>query len=73
MTTPASPPPANRASWRRPAVLAAVALAVIVAAAAVRLVMFAGASPIVLVLALVLAIAPWASIIDEREGPRRKG
>jgi hypothetical protein len=31
-----------------------------------------GFSPIVLAFAAILAMAPWASIIDQREGPGRR-
>jgi hypothetical protein len=56
----------------RPAVVLAIVLDVIVFA--IALVAIAnGFSPIVLAFAAILAMAPWASIIDQREGPRRGG
>ncbi|HEY6571247.1 MAG TPA: hypothetical protein VIZ22_13205 [Candidatus Limnocylindrales bacterium] len=65
---PDEPP---RPAWRRPAVLLAIALDVIVFA--IALVALAnGFSPIVLAFAAILAMAPWASIIDQREGPRKR-
>jgi hypothetical protein len=54
----------------RPAVVLAIVLDIVVVAAA--LVAIAnGFSPIVLAFAAILAMAPWASIIDQRDGPRR--
>lgn len=71
--TDSPPPPGRPALLRRPAVLLAIALDLVVTAGAVGLVLLADASPVVLVLALILGIAPWASIIDEREGPPPRG
>jgi hypothetical protein len=61
-----------RATWRRPAVLLAIALDVVVLALAL-LALVNGFSPIVLAFAVILAMAPWASILDQREGPGRRG
>ncbi len=61
-----------RPAWRRPAILLAIALDAVVFA--IALVAIAnGFSPIVLAFAAILGMAPWASIIDQREGPRRRG
>ncbi len=60
----------GRASWRRPAVILAIVIDVVVFAIAVAAISN-GFSPIVLAFAAILAFAPWASIIDQREGPRR--
>lgn len=62
--------PPSRARWRRPAVILAVALDVVVLVGA-AIALANGLSPIVLVGAVILAIAPWASIIDDQERPRR--
>ena len=62
----------GRATWRRPAVLLAILLDVVVIALAL-LALANGFSPIVLAFAAILAMAPWASIIDQREGPGRGG
>ena len=60
-----------RATWRRPAVVLAIVLDVVVVV--VALVAIAnGFSPIVLAFAAILGMAPWASIIDQREGPGRR-
>ena len=56
---------------RRPAVLLAIALDVIVAIGAIVLVVNGG-SLVILALAAILAIAPWAAIIDDAEKPRRR-
>ena len=56
---------------RRPAVLLAIALDVVVVIGAVVL-LLNGGSLVVLALAAILAIAPWAAIIDDAERPRRK-
>jgi hypothetical protein len=54
----------------RPAVVLAIVLDVVVVV--VALVAIAnGFSPIVLAFAAILGMAPWASIIDQREGPRK--
>jgi uncharacterized membrane protein len=54
----------------RPAVVLAIVLDIIVIV--VALVALAnGFSPIVLAFAAILAMAPWASIIDQGEGPRK--
>jgi len=58
-------------AWRRPAVVVAIALDVLVAVAAL-VALALGFSPIVLAFAAILAIAPWASIIDDQERPRRE-
>jgi hypothetical protein len=61
-----------RGTWRRPAVLLAVALDVgIVVAAAVLL--LNGASLVIVAIAAILGFAPWAAIIDDAEKPRRDG
>jgi hypothetical protein len=56
---------------RRPAVLLAIALDVIVVIGALVL-LANGGSLVVLALAAILAIAPWAAIIDDAEKPRRR-
>jgi hypothetical protein len=56
---------------RRPAVLLAIALDVAVAIGALLL-LANGGSLVILALAAILAIAPWAAIIDDAEKPRRK-
>jgi membrane protein implicated in regulation of membrane protease activity len=56
---------------RRPAVLLAIALDVAVAIGALVL-LANGGSFVILALAAILAIAPWAAIIDDAEKPRRK-
>jgi hypothetical protein len=61
----------GRTTWRRPAVMLAIILDVavfVIAGVAIA----NGVSPIVLAFAAILAMAPWASIIDQREGPRRR-
>ena len=70
---PTEPPGQDRPgkpSRRRPAVLLAVALdaavAIVTAWALVN-----GFQPIVIAFAAILAIAPWAAIIDDAERPRR--
>ncbi len=60
-----------RPAWRRPAVLLAITLDVVVLALAI-LAIVNGFSPIVLAFAAILGMAPWASIIDQREGPRKR-
>lgn len=75
MTPGASPgdgrTPSPRPAWRRPAVLLAIALdAAVVIATAWALVN--GFQPIVVAFAAILAIAPWAAMIDEWERPRRR-
>ena len=55
---------------RRPAVLLAIVLDVVVVVGALAL-LANGASFVVLALAAILAIAPWAAIIDDAEKPRR--
>ena len=62
----------GRPTWRRPAVLLAIALDVVVVAGAL-VALANGFSPIVLAFAAILAMAPWASIIDQREGPGPRG
>ena len=52
----------------RPAVLLAIVLDIVVVVAALVAVAN-GFSPIVLAFAAILAMAPWASIIDQRDGP----
>ena len=52
----------------RPAVVLAIVLDVVVVAAAL-IAIANGFSPIVLAFAAILAMAPWASIIDQRDGP----
>jgi hypothetical protein len=52
----------------RPAVVLAIVLDIVVVAAAL-LAVANGFSPIVLAFAAILAMAPWASIIDQRDGP----
>ncbi|HEX4933762.1 MAG TPA: hypothetical protein VFV33_11320 [Gemmatimonadaceae bacterium] len=61
-----------RRGWRRPAVLLALVLSVGSIAAAVVAIVAFEASPIVLALGAILAIAPWAAIIDDGEKPRRR-
>ena len=60
----------GRAFWRRPAVILAVALDIAVVIVAV-LAILNGFSPIVLAFAAILAMAPWAAIIDDAEKPKR--
>jgi hypothetical protein len=60
----------RRRTWRRPAVLLAIVLDIVVVVVAL-IAMANGFSPIVLAFAAILGMAPWASIIDQREGPRR--
>ena len=55
----------------RPAVVLAIVLDIVVVAAALVAVAN-GFSPIVLAFAAILAMAPWASIIDQRDGPDRR-
>ena len=55
----------------RPAVLLAIVLDIVVVVAAL-LAVANGFSPIVLAFAAILAMAPWASIIDQRDGPGRR-
>ena len=55
----------------RPAVVLAIVLDIVVVAAAIVAVAN-GFSPIVLAFAAILAMAPWASIIDQRDGPGRR-
>ena len=55
----------------RPAVLLAIVLDIVVVVAALVAVAN-GFSPIVLAFAAILAMAPWASIIDQRDGPDRR-
>ena len=62
----------GRTTWRRPAVVLAILLDVVVIALAL-LALESGFSPIVLAFAAILALAPWASIIDQREGPGPRG
>jgi hypothetical protein len=57
-------------TWRRPAVLLAIGLDILVFLVAL-IAIANGFSPIVLAFAAILAMAPWASIIDQREGPRK--
>ena len=52
----------------RPAVVLAIVLDIVVVAVALVAVAN-GFSPIVLAFAAILAMAPWASIIDQRDGP----
>ena len=54
----------------RPAVALAIVLDAVVGVAAVWA-LLNGFSPIVLAFAAILAIAPWAAIIDDTERPRR--
>ena len=62
----------GRATWWRPAVVLAILLDVVVIALAL-LALESSFSPIVLAFAAILALAPWASIIDQREGPGPRG
>jgi hypothetical protein len=56
---------------KHPAVALAIGLdAVVIVVAALAL--LNGFSPIVLAFAAILAIAPWAAIIDDSEGRRRR-
>jgi len=59
-------------SRRRPALVFAAVLSGAAIVAAIGAVVLLGASPIILVLGAILAIAPWASIIDDQERPRRQ-
>jgi hypothetical protein len=65
-----SPPP-PRPWYRRPPILLAVGLDVLVAMGAAGALAL-GAPMFVLVVAVILGIAPWAAIIDEQERPRRR-
>ncbi len=56
---------------RRPAVLLAIARDVVVVIGAVLL-LVNGGSLVILAIAAILAIAPWAAIIDDAEKPRRR-
>jgi zinc transporter ZupT len=58
-------------SRRGPALILASLLSGAAVAGSIAAVVVFGASPIVLVLGAILAIAPWASIIDDQERPRR--
>ena len=60
-----------RAGWRRPAVILAVVLDAAVAVAAL-VALANGFSPVVLAVAAILGVAPWAAIIDDAEKPRRR-
>jgi hypothetical protein len=60
----------GRAFWSRPAVILAVALDIAVVIVAVVAILN-GFSPIVLAFAAILAMAPWAAIIDDAEKPKR--
>jgi hypothetical protein len=62
------PAPGRR---RRPAVVLAIVLDVIVIVVAI-VALANGFSPIVLAFAAILAMAPWASIIDQSDGPRKR-
>ena len=64
-----TPPP--RTSWRRPAVLLALVLDAVVIVGALVL-LANGASLVVAAIAAILAIAPWAAIIDDAERPKRQ-
>ena len=55
---------------RRPAVILAIVLDVAVVIGAI-LALLNGFSPIVIAFAAILAIAPWAAIIDDAERPKR--
>ena len=55
----------------RPAVVLAIVLDVVVVVVALAAIAN-GFSPIVLAFAAILGIAPWASIIDQRDGPGRR-
>ena len=61
----------HRAVLRRPAVILAIALDVAVVIGAI-LALMNGFSPIVLAFAAILAMAPWAAIIDDSERPKRE-
>ena len=70
--TPGSgPPPPPRPWYRRPPILLALALDLLVAVGAVWALAL-GAPPFVVAVAVILGIAPWAAIIDEQERPRRR-
>ena len=56
---------------RRPAVLLAIALDVAVVIVALAL-LANGGSLVILAIAAILVIAPWAAIIDDAEKPRRR-
>ena len=62
--------PVERQTWRRPAVILALALDIVVAIAAI-VALLNGFSPLVLAFAAILAMAPWAAIIDDSERPKR--
>ena len=68
--TSASPGSDHRAVLRRPAVILAIALDVAVVIGAILALLY-GFSPIVLAFAAILAMAPWAAIIDDSERPKR--
>jgi hypothetical protein len=59
-----------RDGWRRPAVILAIVLDIGVLVVAL-LALLNGFSLIVLAFAAILAIAPWAAIIDDAERPKR--
>jgi hypothetical protein len=61
----------HRAVLRRPAVILAIALDVAVVIGAI-VALLNGFSPIVLAFAAILAMAPWAAIIDDSERPKRQ-
>ena len=64
-------PPRPSSPWyRRPPILLAVGLDVLVAVGTVGALAL-GAPPFVIAVAVILGIAPWAAIIDEQERPRR--
>jgi hypothetical protein len=63
-------PDQSRGGRLRPAVVLAIVLDVVVVVVAL-LALANGFSPIVLAFAAILAMAPWASIIDQGEGPRK--
>ncbi len=72
MTRPPAIP--ERDTRRRRRLRPAVALAIVLDAAVILVALAAlasGFSPIVLAFAAILAMAPWASIIDDGEGRRK--
>jgi hypothetical protein len=67
-----SPPPRARPFWRRPAVLLAIVLDVVVAIGALWALMNGFGPIVVIAFAVILGIAPWSAIIDEGERTRRR-
>jgi hypothetical protein len=71
MSDPRRSAASPRRAWlRRPAVLLAIALDVVVVIVG-GVLLANGASLVIIAIAVILAIAPWAAIIDDAERPRR--